>query len=145
MIKKILLIGLLGTFIVPSVIAAPPSRANSNVNMTHSSLREQLDLTPEQREQAQILRKESQKKIEPYKKELNTLKTIQMSANSSAGETKYLKTSIEVLQQKIENIQLEHERKFIQILTPEQKTKYYQLKDMRKKKIEAAKSGVRKR
>ena len=116
------------------------SQGNYNTAPAKSSLREELDLTPEQREIAKKLRHESQKKIEPYRAELDTLRRAQMELGRDSVKGKRLIANMEVVQQKIEAIQIEHERKFLQILTPVQKAKYNKLKVERKKRMEAYKA-----
>jgi Spy/CpxP family protein refolding chaperone len=138
MFKKCLLLGILVAFVTPSfVVAAPtsPKRTTSSYS-SNLSLREELNLTPEQRKQASELRKISQAKIKPYREELAIIREASLSVERGSAKDKKLKAKREEIQQKIEAIQIENERQFVTILTPEQKAKYSRLKADRKRRIE---------
>ena len=141
MLKKMLLLGILTAFVTPCFVMAAPSNYTSQRRSTSSyssnlSLREELNLTPEQRKQAAELRKNSQAKIKPYREELNIIREASMSVQRGSARDKKLRAKMDEIQQKIEAIQIENERQFTMILTPEQKSKYNRLKADRKRRIE---------
>lgn len=141
MLKKCLLLGILVAFVTPSfVVAAPtsqmPQRRPMSSYSSNLSLREELNLTSEQRKQASELRKISQEKIKPYREELSIIREASMSVERGSAKDKKLRAKRDEIQQKIEAIQIENERQFVTILTPEQKAKYNRLKADRKRRIE---------
>lgn len=148
MLKKCLLLGILVAFITPTfVVAAPQSRMApskmpqqrrpvSSFN-NNASLREELNLTDTQRKKASELRRSSQEKIKPYREELSIIREAMMSVQRGSTQEKKLRAKMEEIQQKIEAIQIENERQFVTILTPEQKSKYNRLKSERKRRIDS--------
>lgn len=132
MIKKILFIGLLAALIFP-----PTAMARTYASSAHpTSGGPQLNLTKEQKNEAAKLRLESQAKIAPYREEYFILRQkLDSMENKSSPKAVRLKSDMGVLSHKIETLQIEHERQFIQLLTPEQKTKYNKLREERKKHL----------
>jgi len=94
-------------------------------------VKQRLNLSEEQKEQARVLRLNSQEKIKPIADEMKLKQSKKMELTSQDGneqEIEQLGLEIRKLKQQMHGIIMQNERDFIQILTPEQKLEFNKIK-----------------
>ncbi len=100
-------------------------------------LRERLNLTPEQQEQAKQIRENAKPEIAPVieqiKQKKQEIKEMKQT-DASSEELKEKREEIKSLRQKANAIRKENMQKFESILNPEQKTEFNRFKEEMKQK-----------
>lgn len=145
MIKKLLVVGILTAFIAPNFVFAAPTNsgvrtqgARTTTKATKGySLADNLGLTFEQRERANEIRISGQDKIQPYFDQVLDMQMVMDEMNPRSSRYRKLEAEIKVVNQKIEALQIENEREFMQILTPSQRSKYIKIKEDRKRRLDS--------
>jgi protein CpxP len=99
---------------------------------------DQLGLSPQQKEQIRALREEQKQKNGPLMTQFKDLRTQAKAAREAGDQTKFasIRSQMQALKPKLQQARADSEQKLYAILTPEQRTKFDQLKAERKEKRE---------
>jgi periplasmic protein CpxP/Spy len=99
---------------------------------------DQLGLSPQQKEQISALREQEKQKNGPLMAQFKDLRTQAKAARASGDQAKLqsVRSQMEALKPRLQQARADSEQKLYAILTPEQRTKFDQLKAERKEKRE---------
>ena len=99
---------------------------------------DQLGLSPQQKEQVRALREQEKQKNGPLMAQAKDLRGQARAARESGDQAKLqsVRSQMEALKPKLQQARADSEQKLYAILTPEQRTKFDQLKAERKEKRE---------
>jgi periplasmic protein CpxP/Spy len=99
---------------------------------------DQLGLSPQQKDQVRALREEQKQKNGPLMAQFKDLRTQAKAARETGDQAKLasIRSQMQALKPKLQQARADSEQKLYAILTPEQRTKFEQLKAERKEKRE---------
>ncbi len=95
---------------------------------------DRLGLSPQQKDQVRALREDQKQKNGPLMAQFKDLRTQAKAARESGDKSKLdsIRTQMQALKPRLQQARAESEQKLFAILTPEQRTKFEQLKAERK-------------
>ncbi len=122
----------------PVAAYAQPSQPSPDAPVREKGMRklEQLGLSPQQTDQVRALREEQKQKNGPLMTQFKDLRAQAKAAREAGDQAKLVsvRSQMQALKPKLQQARADSEQRLYAILTPEQRTKFEQLKAERKEK-----------
>lgn len=133
LLQKLALVSLLGALTLPAVAHA---QANPNGDRPNRMQRwEQLNLTPEQRQQLSSLREQDKAQLKQLREQIKAAQTQLRqlwASNASEAQLSQQQAQLNVLKQQAQQLRFQQSLKLRAILTPEQRQQLQQQRSERR-------------